>query len=89
MANNVNRDFRAVVERAGFVDESGKSIYTMHDVRLSFVTNLFATGEDPKLVQELAGRADIGTTMKYYSAVRTKQQAPAIDRLSQYVSHTA
>ena len=49
----------------------------------TFVSNLLATGADPKLVQALAGHANVQTTLKHYAAVRAKNLRAAVDRLSQ------
>ena len=83
MRNNVHRDFEATVIRAGLVDGDGKARYSMHDLRDSFVTDMFTNGLDPKSVQGMAGHSSVETTMKYYAAVRAKNLVAAIDRRSQ------
>jgi len=83
--NNVNRGFKALVKRAGLVDEQKKPRFSMHDLRRSFVTTMLSAGVDPKTVQTLAGHADLGTTMKHYCTVSAKAMAAAVDRMSRLV----
>lgn len=87
--SNVSRDFSILVKRAGLVDDQGRPRFTMHDLRRSFVTNLLATGTDPKSVQALAGHSSVTTTLNYYAAVRTKGLTAAIDRLSKLATEYA
>ena len=86
---NASRTFRQLVAAAGLTDEQGRPRFSMHDLRRTFVTNLLATGTDPKSVQALAGHADVQTTLKHYAAVRAKNLTAAVDRLSQLSAHTA
>ena len=81
--------FARIVKRAGLVDRQGRTLFTAHNLRDTFITNLLVTGTDPKTVQSLAGHANMQTTMKYYAMVRAKSQVSAIDRLGQFASETA
>ena len=86
---NASWTFRQLVAVAGLTDEQGRPRFSMHDLRRTFVTNLLATGTDPKSVQALAGHADVQTTSKHYAAVRAKNLTAAVDRLSRLSAHTA
>lgn len=86
MSNNVNRDFAAIVKRAGLVDGQGRPKFTMHDLRRTFVTDMLAVGTDPKSVQALAGHASVQTTLRHYAAVKAKALSEAVDRRSRAVS---
>jgi len=88
VVNNVNRDFVKIVKRAGLVDEKNNPQFTMHDMRRTFVTNLLASGTDPKVVQTLAGHKSIMITMRDYASIRAEAMAPAIEQLSKHVSQT-
>jgi len=84
--NNINRNFAATVRRAKLVDSNGEPLYTMHDLRRSFVTNALRSGVDPKTVQKLAGHSDITTTMKFYAGVTDEHSAEAIRRMERYLA---
>lgn len=53
----------------------------IHDLRHSFVSNLVAAGVDLRAVQELAGHANIATTMKYahLSPERLRESVAALE----------
>jgi|GEM_PF-1146353 len=86
---NASRGFVEIVKAAGLVDEGGKARFSMHDLRRTFVTNLLATGTDPKSVQTLAGHADVQTTLKHYAGVSAKGLTDAVNRLSLIKTQTA
>jgi integrase len=46
-------------------DDAGLPTMRIHDLRHSFVSNLVASGVDLRTVKELAGHANIQTTLKY------------------------
>lgn len=53
----------------------------IHDMRHSFISNLVARGVDLRTVKELAGHANITTTMKYAHLAKG-QTHKAIEALS-------
>lgn len=83
---NVSNQMTKIVIRAGLVDKDGKQRITLHNLRDTFITNLLESGADPRTVQELAGHADMRTTMKYYAGVRAKSMKAATDRLCQFAA---
>ncbi|MCH9685172.1 MAG: site-specific integrase [Deltaproteobacteria bacterium] len=58
----VDRRFRKVKRAAGIMHG------TFHTTRHTFCTTLAARGVPPKTIQELAGHADLSTTMRYLHA---------------------
>jgi integrase len=70
IVNNVVRDFNVTRRRAG------TERCTLHDLRRSAITN-WAQRLPIQAVQQLAGRADIATTRKYYLSVRPEDLASA------------
>ena len=81
---NASRNFKRILKQADMVDEQGDSLFTMHNLRDTFITNLLQTGTDPKTVQTLAGHSSVQTTLKYYAGVRAKGSADAIERLKKF-----
>ncbi len=63
MANNVWRDSKAIVRRAGMADR------TIHDLRRTFESQLTMAGVSAALTQTLAGHAPISTTVRHYTGV--------------------
>jgi integrase len=56
---DIRGSFNAALERAGLPR------MRIHDMRHTFVSNLFMAGTDARTVQELAGHREIKTTMRY------------------------
>lgn len=82
MKCNLGRDFEKIVIQAGLVDEAGDALYTMHDMRRTFVTDMLTTGTDIKSVQLMVGHSSSQTTLKHYAAAQAKVMKAAIDRRS-------
>ena len=61
--NNVQRDFRHIVERSGI------KRCTLHDLRRTFVSHLAMAGVNEAVVQKLAGHSSISTTLNYYTRI--------------------
>lgn len=59
---------------------------TLHGLRHTFCTRLAAAGVDIRTIKELAGHADISTTMRYVHLVESNKHA-AIRKLSGYVEN--
>lgn len=57
--HDVRASFETTLTRAGLPH------IRIHDMRHTFVSNLFMAGVDPRTIQELAGHRDIRTTMRY------------------------
>ena len=62
LTNNILRRFKTICRKAGV------SLYTIHDLRRSCITN-WAKHLPIHVVQQLAGHSDIRTTQKYYLSV--------------------
>lgn len=80
---NKKRGFDKIQAKAGI--EAG---YTPHNLRDSFITNLFRKGVDPELVRQMAGHSDLATTMKYYYLAKRSDKAKAVKRVSESFSQT-
>ena len=63
-ARNLQRHFKAVLERAGLPKST-----RFHDLRHTCATLLLRQGVHVKYVQELLGHADISLTLNVYSHV--------------------
>ena len=70
VVNNLTRDFKAIVRSARIADA------TLHDLRRSCITHWARKLRAP-IVRELAGHADIRTTLKYYVSIRQEDLAEA------------
>jgi integrase len=68
--NNIGRDFDVIRRRSGIAQ------CTIHDLRRSAITN-WAQHLPIQVVQQLAGHSNIGTTRKYYLAVRPEDMDSA------------
>ena len=75
LRNNLQRDFRVIVRRAGI------SCCTLHDLRRTFVSYLAIAGINEAIVQKLAGHASIQTTLKHYTHILPDSLRQAQDRL--------
>lgn len=75
-ADNLGRSFRVLVRRAG-IDRRGLS---PHALRHTFVTRLLRRGVDPRVVQELAGHADVETTLRVYRHVAADEVRAGLNR---------
>jgi integrase len=72
---NLMKDYRALLERAGL--ESRR----YHDLRHSCASFLVAQGVPPRVVMEILGHSQIGTTMNTYSHVDLDTLRAATDRM--------
>jgi integrase len=71
---------------AGLVDGQGAGLERIHQVRHTFCSHLAMRGAPAKAIQELAGHADLTTTMRYMhlspaslnQAIRMLEQRGAI-----------
>ncbi len=73
---NLRRNLRAIAKRAGI--ES----LNIHALRHSHSTLLLQAGEDPKVIQERLGHADVRTTLGIYSHVLPTMQERAAETVS-------
>lgn len=53
----------------------------IHSLRHTFATTLILNGEDIKVVSELLGHSDVGTTMRTYYHTIEKQKNKAVHKL--------
>jgi integrase len=72
---NVNRDFKALLERAGLRK------LRFHDLRHSCASLLLDNGVDLIVIKELLGHAHISITADTYAHVRLRLQRDAIERM--------
>ncbi|EGX55930.1 integrase [Streptomyces zinciresistens K42] len=72
---NLNRSFRALLDRAGL------RRIRFHDLRHSTATLLLEQGVELVVIKELLGHAHIGVTATVYAHVRLRLQRDAIDLL--------
>ncbi len=68
--------FREVLKRAGLSVN-----YRLYDLRHSCATLLLAAGENPKVVSERLGHANVALTLNVYSHVLPSMQQSAADKL--------
>ncbi len=74
LRNNLLRNFKATVKRAG-IDPEGLNI---HSLRHTFVTHLIRSGANTKVVQRLSGHRSIAITMNIYAEVLPEDERDAI-----------
>src|SRR5918997_1584398 len=73
--NLLKRNLRPLLEKAGLPP------LTFHELRHTFATFHLASGEKPKVIQEILGHSSIKTTMDTYSHVVPGMQEEAAERL--------
>jgi integrase len=73
--NLLKRNLRPLLKKAGLPP------LTFHELRHTFATFHLASGEKPKVIQEILGHSSIRTTMDTYSHVIPGMQEEAADRL--------
>jgi integrase len=73
--NLLKRNLRPLLEKVGL------SPLTFHELRHTFATFHLASGEKPKVIQEILGHSSIKTTMDTYSHVIPGMQEEAAERL--------
>jgi integrase len=74
--NLLKRSLRPLLSKAGLPP------VTFHELRRTFATFHLASGERPKVIQEILGHSSIKTTMDTYSHVSPGMQEDAARRLS-------
>lgn len=72
IVNNVNKNFQRRASHAGVEN------ITLHDLRRSAITHWSRKLSVP-IVKELAGHADVKTTLQYYVSIRAEGMAEARD----------
>lgn len=60
-------------------DDFGMSGWTIHELRHSYLSELARQGVPPKVVQELAGHANVATTLSIYTHADLSQKRDAVD----------
>jgi integrase len=78
--NLISRDFRPLLERLGLPR------IRFHDLRHTAATLLLEAGVHPKVVSELLGHADVGTTLDLYSHVSPAMHAAAAQALGELLA---
>jgi integrase/recombinase XerD len=72
---------RIDLKAAGIPYETADGIFDFHALRAMYVTDLVATGADPKTVQKLARHSTITLTMELYAKLDKGAVAKAVNRL--------
>lgn len=67
-----------------YIKNSGVEKITLHDLRHLHATLLLIYGENPKVVSERLGHADVSTTLDIYSHVNSDLQKRAADRFEKH-----
>jgi integrase len=78
MANNVSREFYRHLRKAGIKADEGKTL-TLHTLRKCAGKNWADNIDNPKIVQELMGHANLQTTMHFYNQVSRSDRKKAAD----------
>lgn len=78
MDDNLGRGWGQIREAVNLVD------VTIHDFRRTYITRLIRAGVPLPTVQELAGHADIKTTLKYYNWVSGADKREAVKLLQDH-----
>ncbi len=73
--NVVRQAFKRATTRLGL------PVIRFHDLRHTAATIALADGENPKVIQQRLGHADISMTLNRYSHVTTAMQHAATERL--------
>lgn len=73
--DNITKAWTALVKAAQIED------FHFHDIRHTFISNLLARNVAPRVVMELAGHADLATTMLYAHVVGENAAALAVETL--------
>lgn len=77
---SVKKAWESTLERVGLKEPGAPARYRFHDTRAAFCSYLAEQGVDPVHIKELAGHADITTTMRYVRASNSRLKE-AVTRL--------
>lgn len=75
--HNMYRIFSSILRKCNITGVND----IVHSLRHTFATTLILKGEDIKVVSELLGHSDVGTTMRTYYHTIEKQKKKAVQRL--------
>ncbi len=75
--HNMYRIFSSILKKCNITDMND----IIHSLRHTFATTLILNGEDIKVVSELLGHSDVGTTMRTYYHTIEKQKNKAVHKL--------
>ena len=84
--SDCHHSFQRRVIAAGFADEQGKALFSIHDLRRSFGTNHANSGASPKILMELMGHSKLETTMTYYVSTSLEQKKAAVAMVSAMIA---
>lgn len=74
--SDLSREFKRVLKKAGLPEEA-----RFHDLRHACATLLIVMGVHPRVVMEILGHSQIGTTMNIYAHVLPRVQREAVTGL--------
>lgn len=75
--HNMHRIFASILRKCNITEVND----IIHSLRHTFATTLILKGEDIKVVSELLGHSDVGTTMRTYYHTIEKQKKKAVRQL--------
>jgi integrase len=81
---DLSREFKKVLEKAELPRE-----FRFHDLRHACATFLIVMGVHPRVVMEVLGHSQIGTTMNIYAHVLPRVQRDAVTGLDRYFAEGA
>lgn len=72
-----HKNFKNMLNQAGLSNK-----IRFHDLRHTYATLLLEAGENPKVIQELLGHANISTTLDIYSHVSSQLKEQAVEKIN-------
>ena len=83
--NQVNMEFKRLLERFDIRDEGLKGELSLHSLRHTYATRCIEGGMPPKILQNLLGHKDISVTLDTYSDVFENFQTENVAKIDEYM----